>query len=76
MLPFKDKSVCLIGPVLLPLSSPHPDFDKDKQTFTNCLLLHYLLATGKGDEVLKRRQELSPSLLSHTCAWGPISEVR
>ena len=36
-------------------------------TFTGCLLLHRLLIVGKESEVLKRKDELSPSLLSHTC---------
>merc|ERR1712126_372286 len=57
-------------PELLSLSLPHPDFEKNGYKFTDSVLLHYLLATGKGDEVLKRRQELSPSLLSRTCKWG------
>ena len=60
----------------LPLSLPLPELqhevqDKygsmEKATFSGCLLLHRLLITGQEDEVLKRKEELSPSLLSHTC---------
>ena len=50
-----------------PLSTPQPEFDHDGHTFNDCLLLHRLLVTGQEEEVLRRRQELSPSLLSHGC---------
>ena len=40
-----------------------------KETFTGCSLLHRLLIIGRGDEVLKRKEDLSPSLLSHTCTF-------
>ena len=47
---------------------PQPEFQtKMGNTFNDCLLLHRLLASGHGEEVERRRQELSPSLLSHTC---------
>jgi len=50
-----------------PLSTPQPEFEHRGQTFYDCLLLHRLLIEGKGEEVLRRRQELSPSILKHTC---------
>ena len=58
-----------------PLSSPQPEFQHEMQrydglkrtTFRGCLLLHRLLITGLEDVVLQRKDELSPSLLSHTC---------
>jgi len=51
-----------------PLSSLQPEFKQEGVgTFTNCLLLHRLLITGQEEEVLRRKQELSHSLLSHTC---------
>ena len=31
---------------------------------------------GDGCKVERRRQELSPSLLSHTCRWGSRMKVR
>jgi len=50
-----------------PLSTPQPEFEHRGETFNDCLLLHRLLIEGKGEEVLRRRQELSPSILKHTC---------
>ena len=53
------------------LSSAHLDFkDKLGSTYTGCLLIHYLLASGRGDEVLQRRKELSRSLLAKTCKYS------
>ena len=53
------------------LSSAHLDFkDKLGSTYMGGLLIHYLLANGRGDEVLQRRKELSPSLLAKTCKYS------
>jgi len=50
------------------LSTPQPEFKNDRgSNFKDCLLLHRLLIEGKDEEVLRRRQELSPSILKHTC---------
>ena len=48
------------------MSAPQPDFEHDGVTFSKCLLLHRLLATGQEEVVLQRRQEL-PSLVN-ACA--------
>ena len=67
-------------PTTLPLSTPQPDFKLDVDglnfTITNCLLLHKLLATGQGEQVVSRRGELDGDLLSSTCEFGDYSEVR
>ena len=72
--PSLNKSVFHSEPASLPLSLPQPEFQHDGHTFNGCLLLHRLLATGQGEEVLRRRQELSPSLLSHQ--YKPLTKVR
>jgi ankyrin repeat protein len=55
---------CLVEP----LSTPQPEFEHARGSkFEDCLLLHRLLIEGKGEEVLRRRQELSLSILKHTC---------
>ena len=72
------KPVLLPEPAALPLSLPQPSVlapaipvaylpQPAGHTFNDCLLLHRLLTAGLGEEVQRRRQELSPSLLSHTC---------
>ena len=46
-----------------------PVFKHNGQTFSNCLLFHRLLVTGgqEGEgELLKTKQKLSSSILSHT----------
>ena len=58
------------------LWTPQPGFVHDGHTFKDCLRLHRLLVEGKGEEVLRRRQELSPSIPKHTCQMGDWSEVR
>ena len=59
------------------LSSAHLDFkDKLGSTYMGGLLIHYLLANGRGDEVLQRRKELNRSLLAKTCKYLAISGVR
>ena len=61
----------------LPLSMAQPEFKHNSQTFSNCLLLHRLLVTGQmEEEILRRRQELSQSILSHTCKTQYTSKVR
>ena len=52
-----------------PLASPQPDFKLGQMTYSNCLLLHRLLVTGHGEKLLRRRQEISFSILSHTCQY-------
>ena len=69
------------------MSSPQPEFQHEvhkyatgglhiEETFSGCLLLHRLLIMGREDEVLKRKEELSPSLLSHTCNFEHIYSLR
>ena len=55
------------GPVLEPLSAPQPTFKHGGYTFSNCSLLHKLLITGQGEQVVSRRRELNRDLLSSTC---------
>ena len=47
------------GPVLEPLSAPQPTFEHDGWTSSNCSLLHKLLITGQGEQVVSRRGELN-----------------
>ena len=68
------------------LSSLQPEFTLDVDglnfTISNCLLLHKLLTTGQGEQVLSmsRRRELNQGLLLRTCALeyegGIHSQVR
>ena len=58
------------------LSSPQPDFKHNGLTFSGCLLLHRLIVTGQTDELVRRKQEIVPALLSHTCEWGYSDKVR
>ena len=51
------------------LSSPQPDFEHDIYTFSGCLLLQRLVITGQTAELVRRKQEIEPSTLSHTCKW-------
>ena len=48
-----------------------PEFKHNGQTFSNCLLLHRLVVTGgqEGEELLRTKQKLSSSILSHTCMY-------
>ena len=77
---FPNKTVSLPGRQPEPLSTPQPEFkDKDGRTWSKwrkCLLLHRLIIEGKGEEVLRRRQELNPSILEHTCKSHYRSKVR
>ena len=56
---------------LEPLSSLQKDFTHlyagTNFIFTDTLLLHKLLATGLGEQVLKRKDELNRDLVSRTC---------
>ena len=75
--PFPNKTVSPPGRLPEPLSTPQPEFKHNGCSYKDCLLLHRLLIEGKGEEVLRRRQELSPSILKHTCEWyGGWSKVR
>ena len=58
------------------LSAPQPDFDLDDLTFSNAVLLHRLVATGKEEQVVSRRGELNRDLVKRTCTWGRPSKVR
>ena len=61
-------NVYFAGPQLEPLSAPQPTFEHgDYYTFSNCSLLHKLLITGQGEEVVSRSGELNRDLLSTTC---------
>ena len=72
MISSPNKTVSLVEP----LSTPQPEFKNDRgSNFKDCLLLHRLLIEGKDEEVLRRRQELSPSILKHTCK-GYYEKVR
>jgi len=51
------------------LSSPVPDFKLGEKLFSNCLLVHKLLATGRGEELLQRWDQISPSILLHKCQY-------
>ena len=52
---FKDMTVLVQG---------HPTY-----TFSHCSLLHRLLITGQGEQVVSRRGELNRDLLSKTCEY-------
>ena len=61
------------GPQLEPLSAPQPTFKHKYEgllyTLSNCSLLHKLLITGQGEQVVSRRGELDRDLLSSTCEF-------
>ena len=69
-------NVCSAGPRLEPLSAPQPTFEHGRWTFSNCSLLHKLLITGQGEQVVSRRGELNRDLLSSTCEFVGVSKVR
>ena len=52
---------------LEPLFAPQATLKHDGYTFSNCFLLHKLLITGQGEQVVSRRGELNRDLLSSTC---------
>ena len=73
-------NVSSAGPRLEPLSAPQPTFEHGYFTLSNCSLLHKLLITGQGEQVVNRRGELNRDLLSTTCeykaSYGTTSKVR
>ena len=70
-------NVCSAARELEPLSAPQPTFKHDGFTWSNCSLLHKLLITDQGEEVVSRSGELNRDLLSTTCAdpYG-VTKVR
>ena len=62
-------NVCSAATELEPLSAPQPTFKHDGFTWSNCSLLHKLLITGQGKQVVSRRGELDRDLLSSTCEF-------
>jgi len=64
---------------LEPLSAPQATFEDDYDgatwTFSNCSLLHKLLITGQGEQVVSRRGELDRDLLSTTCEMESFSKL-
>ena len=60
------------GPPSLSAPVPVPD----NYPIKGGLLLHKLLFEGKGDEVLRRKSELNPDLLSRTFTHYHTQEVR
>ena len=63
------------------LSAPQPTFKHDgfngtTYTFSNCSLLHKLLITGQGEQVVSRKGELNGDLLSSTCEVDRVTKVR
>ena len=64
------------GPQLEPLPAPQPTFKHRRLTFSICSLLHKLLITGQGEQVVSRREELDLDLLSTTCEMESFSKVR
>ena len=51
------------------LSAIQPTFEYGGGTWSNCSLLHKLLITGQGEQVVSRRGELDRDLLSSTCEF-------
>ena len=58
------------------LSAIQPKFEYEGFTFSNCSLLHKLLITGQGEQVVSRRGELNRDLLSKTCKFKASSSGR
>ena len=75
-------NVYFAGPQLEPLSAPQPMFQHfydskgGHYTFSNCSLLHKMLITGQGEQVVSRRGELNRDLLSSTCEFEGDTKVR
>ena len=53
----------------LHLSAPQTKFTYNAITFTNCVLLHWLIIIGQDEEILRRRHQLDPALLARTCQY-------
>ena len=66
-------NVCSAATELEPLSAPQATFEHEDDlrlsTFSNCSLLHKLLITGQGEQVVSRRGELNRDLLTSTCVY-------
>ena len=82
--PYMWKNVCSTGRRLEPLSALQPDFKFDWKygsisrgtlIFSNALLLHKLLITGKGKQVVSRKAELDRDLLNKTCEYKSFSRM-
>ena len=78
---FSDLSVIFLlsDELLLPAPQPtfkHDDFNGITYTLSNCSLLHKLLITGQGEQVVSRRGELNGDLLSSTCEVDRVTKVR
>ena len=58
------------------LSAIQPTFEYGGGTWSNCSLLHKLLITGQGEQVVSRRGELNRDLLSKTCKFKASSSGR
>ena len=71
---FLNLNICFADELLL--SAPQPTFKHDVFALSNCSLLHKLLITGQGEQVVSRRGELNRDLLSSTCEFGHVSKVR
>jgi len=62
------------------LSAPQPTFKHDgfngiTYTFSNCSLLHKLLITSQGEQVVSRKGELNGDLLSSTCEVDRVTKM-
>ena len=66
-------NICIADELLL--SAPQATFKHGGQTFSNCSLLHKLLITGQGKQVVSRRGELDRDLLSTTCEMDGDTKV-
>ena len=73
---FSKTNLYYAGLRLEPLSSPQPKFQHGGKIFSNCSLLHKLLITGQGEQVVSRRGELNQDLLSSTCEYDSTSKVQ
>ena len=65
----------------LPLSTPQPvqGFQGQEGDYlgiiSNALLLHKLLVTGRGEQVVRRKSELNRRLVKHTCELNETSSL-
>ena len=57
-------------------SAIQPTFKYGGSIWFNYSLLHKLLITGQGEQVVSRRGELNRDLLSSTCEFVGVSKVR
>ena len=68
-------NVCSAATELEPLFAPQATLKHDGYTFSNCFLLHKLLITGQGEQVVSRRGELNRDLLSSTCEYKFLGDT-